>query len=96
MAFQTTGSGGRDAKGTVKAGLKGAPLERRQALELAVSALVEASEEDSATGGPDLHRGIFPVVATITEAGFALAPDEELEEIARNVLEARKGIGGGQ
>ena len=96
VAFQTTGSGGRDAKGTIKAGLKGAPLERRQALELAVSALVEASEEDSATGGPDLNRGIFPVVATITGEGFAFASDEELEEITRNVIEARKGIGGGQ
>ncbi len=96
VAFQTTGSGGRDAKGTIKAGLKGAPIERSAAIELAVSALVEASEEDSATGGPDLHRGIFPVVATITDAGFAFAPDDELEEIARNVLEARRGIGGGQ
>ncbi|MDA8262921.1 MAG: proteasome subunit beta [Actinomycetota bacterium] len=96
VAFQATGSGGRDAKGTIKAGLKGALLDRSAAINLAVSALVEASEEDSATGGPDLHRGIFPVVATITEVGFVAVPDEELEEIARNVLEARRGIGGGQ
>ena len=96
VAFQTTGSGGRDAKGTIKAGLKDFPLSRAAALELAVSALTEAAEEDSATGGIDLGRGIFPIVATITERGFEAATDEEIAETASRVFEMRKGIGGGQ
>ncbi|WP_249685730.1 proteasome subunit beta [Acidithrix sp. C25] len=97
VAFQTTGSGGRDAKGTIKAGLReDVPLSRQGALELAISALTEAAEEDSATGGPDLARKIFPVVATITSAGFEAASDEEIGAIAVEVFGNRRGIGGGQ
>ena len=96
VAFHTTGSGGRDAKGTVKAGIKDVPLSREAGLELAISALTEAADEDSATGGPDLGRGIFPVVATITERGFEAVAEEEIAAITRVVFEARSGIGGGQ
>jgi proteasome beta subunit len=42
------------------------------------SASNRAAEEDSATGGPDLIRGIFPVVATITAAGYERVDDAEL------------------
>jgi proteasome beta subunit len=49
------------------------------AIDIALEALLEASEEDSATGGPDLLRGIFPVVAKIDSNGFERIPDEELE-----------------
>ncbi len=96
VAFQTTGSGGRDAKGTIKAGLRPTPLTRSEALHLAVSALTEASEEDSATGGPDLARGIYPVVATISVNGFERASDDEIAVISSEVFENRVGIGGGQ
>ena len=53
-------------------------LTGEDAVDLALRALYEAADEDSATGGPDLVRGIFPVVATITEAGFDRVPDEDL------------------
>ena len=43
-----------------------------------VHALYRAAEEDSATGGPDLIRGIFPVVATITGEGYQRVDDAEL------------------
>ena len=49
------------------------------AIDIALEALLEASEEDSATGGPDLLRGIFPVVAKIDSNGFERISDEELE-----------------
>lgn len=96
VAFQTTGSGGRDAKGTIKAGLKGDLISREDALNLAVSALTEAADEDSATGGPDPQRGIYPVVATISVNGFERVEDEEIALIAQTVFQNRFGIGGGQ
>lgn len=54
-----------------------------------VQALYDAADDDSATGGPDLARQIFPVVATVTADGFAWVPDGESEEYARMVIEQR-------
>ena len=75
--FHADGSGGRDARTTVKLGYKDG-LDREAVLELAIQALYEAADEDSATGGPDVVRGIYPTVATITEDGFERVPEEEV------------------
>ena len=48
------------------------------AVDLVCQALWEAADADSATGGPDPLRGIYPIVATITASGFAAVPDDEL------------------
>ena len=45
-----------------------------------VQALYEAADEDSATGGPDAVRGIYPTVATITETGFTMVEEPEVAE----------------
>lgn len=80
--FHADGSGGRDARTTVKLGWR-ADLTRNEAVELAVRGLWNAADEDSATGGPDSVRGIYPTVATITAAGFDdLATDEVAERFA--------------
>jgi proteasome beta subunit len=80
--FHADGSGGRDARTTVKLGWR-ADLPRDEAVELAVRALWNAADEDSATGGPDAVRGIYPSVATITEEGFDyLGRDEVAERFA--------------
>ena len=55
-----TGSGGRDARTTIKLGYR-VGMSRDDAVELAIEALYEAADEDSATGGPDLIRGIYPL-----------------------------------
>jgi proteasome beta subunit len=75
--FHADGSGGRDARTTVKLGWTEG-MERAAALELAIQALYEAADEDSATGGPDVVRGIYPTVATITARGFEEVPDTEV------------------
>jgi proteasome beta subunit len=67
--FHATGSGGRDARTAVKLGFSDR-MGREDAIELAILALYEAADEDSATGGPDVVRGIYPTVATITAQGF--------------------------
>jgi proteasome beta subunit len=77
--FHADGSGGRDARTTIKLGWR-PDLSRPDAIALAVRALWQAADEDSATGGPDLVRGIYPTVATITAVGFARAEEAEVAE----------------
>jgi len=86
-----TGSGGRDARTTIKLGWHPG-LVRDEAIELAIRALYEAADEDSATGGPDLVRGIFPMVATVTLEGYDTVPDTEVAERFATLL-ARRGGG---
>jgi len=54
-----------------------------------VQALYDAADDDSATGGPDLTRRIFPVAATITADGFRKLPGAEAEQIAEQVVRER-------
>ena len=77
--FHADGSGGRDARTTVKLGWT-ARMAREETIELAVQALYEAADEDSATGGPDAVRGIYPTVATITDRGFTMVEEREVAE----------------
>src|SRR5690606_22917902 len=67
--YATSGSGGLHAATVVKLGFVDG-LERGAALDLALRALITAADEDSATGGPDPVRGIWPVVAAIATDGF--------------------------
>jgi proteasome beta subunit len=84
--FAATGSGSLHAGTVIKIGyLEG--LARGEILDLTLSALFQASDEDSATGGPDLIRGIFPTMATITASGFERVADEEVAERFRVLME---------
>jgi proteasome beta subunit len=62
-------------------------MSREDTLDLAISALFNAADEDSATGGPDLVRGIFPTIATITGAGFERVPDSEVADRFRALVD---------
>jgi proteasome beta subunit len=75
--FAATGSGSLHAGTVIKIGYK-PDLDRDASIELAINALFQAADEDSATGGPDLVRGIYPVVATITADGFARLADDDV------------------
>jgi proteasome beta subunit len=77
--FQATGSGGRDARNTVKLGWREA-LPRDEAIDLAIQALYDAADEDSATGGPDLVRGIYPLLAVVDAEGYLEVPSSEVAE----------------
>jgi proteasome beta subunit len=91
--FQTTGSGGRDARQTIKLGYR-EDLTRDEAIELAVLALYEAADADSATGGPDLVRRIFPIVATVTESGYEAVATDEIARRFEAAIERRRILGG--
>ena len=77
--YVATGSGSLHAGTVVKLGYRPA-LDRSEAVGLVCRALWEAADADSATGGPDALRGIYPIVATITAAGFVRLDDDELAE----------------
>jgi len=77
--FQATGSGGRDARSTIKLGWREG-LSRDEAVDLAIKSLYEAADEDSATGGPDLVRGIYPIIAVVDAEGYRQVPDAEVAE----------------
>lgn len=84
--FAASGSGSMHAGTVVKIGYRDA-LPRDVTVDLAITALFEAADEDSATGGPDLVRGIYPVIATITSQGFERLEDAEIAERFRGLLE---------
>lgn len=73
----STGSGSLHAGTVVKLGFRDG-LTEDAVVDLALNALWQAADADSATGGPDLIRGIFPVVATITREGFTRLGDEDI------------------
>jgi proteasome beta subunit len=54
-----------------------------------MQALYDAADDDSATGGPDVSRRIFPVVATVTEDGFERLSDEAAGRYALAVVNER-------
>src|SRR4051795_7715748 len=83
--FASTGSGSLHAATVVKLGFHEG-LARETVIDLAINALFQAADEDSATGGPDLIRRIFPVVATITAEGFTRVSDDEVSERFRTMV----------
>ncbi len=87
--YQAEGSGGRDARTTIKLGWR-EDLTRDEVLELAIQALYEAADEDSATGGPDPIRGIYPMMATITADGFEEVPETEVAERFASLVERKR------
>jgi proteasome beta subunit len=86
--FASTGSGSVFARGALKK-LYRDDLTERQATTLVVQALYDAADDDSATGGPDLARRIYPIVTVITEDGFRRLTEAESSEVARAIHERR-------
>lgn len=83
--YATAGSGGRDARLFLRTAFR-PDLDEDAAVDLAVQALVAAAEEDTATGGPDLQREIYPNVVTVNAEGFVEIADERVGAAARRVL----------
>lgn len=89
IEFHATGSGGTQARATLKKRWR-ADMSRDDAVRAAVEAIVDASDEDAATGGADVDRGIYPVVAVVTAEGYRQVPDEELHPIVGTLLAERR------
>jgi proteasome beta subunit len=84
----TVGSGSVFARGALKK-LWRPRLTAAEALSVAVESLYDAADDDSATGGPDTVRQLWPVVYTLDKTGARRVPDAELSAASRNVIESR-------
>lgn len=71
------GSGSMFARGSLKKRWR-PDLDTTAAVRVAVEALADASEDDTATGGPDDQRRVYPIVATVTSEGYRRIPDDEI------------------
>ena len=87
--YEATGSGGLFARESLKKSHDPA-ASREAGLRSAIQALADAADEDRATGGVDLERGIFPIVDFCTAGGIQRAPDAEIERIYREILGTRR------
>jgi proteasome beta subunit len=87
-AFYAVGSGSVFARGSLKK-LYRDDLSETECVTVTIQALYDAADDDSATGGPDLTRRIFPVVASVTADGYRRLPDDDISEIADRVIDAR-------
>ena len=86
--FHTIGSGSVFARGALKK-LYAENMPAEEAVLCCVQALYDAADDDSATGGPDTARRIYPVAVTVTDEGFRRVPEAEMAAIARQVTEGR-------
>jgi proteasome beta subunit len=87
--YEATGSGGLFARESLKKSHDSAAA-RETALRTAIQALADAADEDRATGGVDLERGIYPIVDCCTAVGIERAQDEEIDRLYREILSARR------
>ena len=85
----SVGSGSVFARGSLKK-LWRPGLDADGGVRVAVEALYDAADDDSATGGPDTVRRIWPVVATVTAAGYLRVPETTLADLVGTVLEGRR------
>ncbi len=86
--FHAIGSGSVFARGSLKK-LYADGMPVADTVLACMQALYDAADDDSATGGPDVTRRIYPAVATVTADGFERLTDEAAGEYARAVIEGR-------
>ncbi|GAS96053.1 proteasome beta subunit prcB [Mycolicibacterium canariasense] len=91
--YQSVGSGSLFAKSSIKK-LYSQVTDGDSALKVAIEALYDAADDDSATGGPDLVRGIYPTAVLIGAEGAAEVTEERIAELAREVITGRTRAGG--
>ncbi len=86
--YASIGSGSVFAKGSLKK-LWSPGLSRDAVIRAVIEALYDAADDDSATGGPDVQRSIFPIIMTATAEGVARVPDEEQQPVVEAVIADR-------
>ncbi len=87
-SFYSVGSGSQFARGSLKKLYK-TDLSEHGAVTACIEALYDAADDDSATGGPDIFRAIYPVVVVIDADGERRLSEEEMAALVHNVVNAR-------
>src|SRR4051794_26088111 len=78
--YHSVGSGSLFARGALKKLFRDG-LSAEEAVTVTVQALYDAADDDTATGGPDVTRRIFPVIAVVTAEGYRRLADEEVGDV---------------
>jgi proteasome beta subunit len=87
-SFHSVGSGSTFARGSLKKVYRD-DLDERGCVTATIQALYDAADDDTATGGPDLTRRIFPLVSVITADGYRELSEADVAAIADEVIAAR-------
>jgi len=90
MDYYATGSGGKDARSSLKKTFRSSGFARNAAIEAAVEALMDAADEDRGTGGFDTNRGIYPTCKLATRAGVEDVSEKEMLQSFERVSERLK------
>ena len=90
----SVGSGSLFARGAMKK-LWHPGMDSAAAMRVAVEALYDAADDDSATGGPDLSRRIWPTLAVVDAAGLRFLDDDTLATVVEQIVADRRGNPGG-
>ena len=93
-SFHAVGSGSMFARGALKKFFR-EDFVQLDAVRACVEALYDAADDDSATGGPDVTRRIYPVVVCCTAEGFQRIGDDVLGDIVTRVIDVRMTRPGG-
>src|SRR3954452_6510846 len=93
-SFHSAGSGSVFARGALKKLFRD-DFSEQDAVLACIHALYDAADDDSATGGPDLTRRIFPVIASVTGDGFRKLTEDEVGQITQRVVDERMSSPGG-
>jgi len=93
-SFHSVGSGSMFARGALKKRYRDG-VDEDEAMRLCVEALYDAADDDSATGGPDMTRRIYPVVAVVTGDGYRRASDDQVGALVQAMLDERMTHPGG-
>jgi proteasome beta subunit len=86
--YQAVGSGSVFAKSSMKKLYSGV-TDADSGLRVAIEALYDAADDDSATGGPDLVRGIYPTAVVLGAEGAEEVPEDRIASLAREIIESR-------
>ncbi|WP_280184230.1 proteasome subunit beta [Nocardia cyriacigeorgica] len=89
FGYAAVGSGSNFAKSSLKK-LYAKGIDEQRALRIAVESLFDAADDDTATGGPDLLRGIYPTAIVINDDGAVEVTEDRLAEIARGIVADRE------
>ncbi|UGQ10692.1 proteasome subunit beta [Yinghuangia sp. ASG 101] len=87
--FTSVGSGSLFARGALKK-LYRDDLSADEAVTVCVQALYDAADDDSATGGPDLSRKIYPIVTVVTDEGLSRWSDEQVRAVVESIVDGRR------
>lgn len=94
QGYHSIGSGSVFAKGALKKKYRAA-MSADECVEVAIGSLYDAADDDSATGGPDLTRRIYPVVAVVDAEGYRRIAEAQVGAVVQRVVDERMTNPGG-